>query len=64
MHTVECRYNAVQYSSILHRTEAEYQSDAESTKYTPYLVLTDELWGVFVNICEKIDRVITAPHCI
>ena len=30
-------------------TEAEYQSDAGSTKYTPYLALMGELWGVF---CE------------
>ena len=28
---------------------AEYQSDAGSTKCTPYLTLTGELWGVF---CE------------
>ena len=37
---------------------------AEPTKDTPYLALTDELWGVFVNILEKIDCVITAPHRI
>ena len=29
--------------------EAEYQSDAGTTKYTPYLALTGELWGV---LCE------------
>ena len=29
--------------------EAEYQSDAETTKDTTYLVLTGKLWGVF---CE------------
>ena len=34
-------------------TQAEYQSDAGSTKYTPYLALTGELWGVLM-----------APHCI
>ena len=28
-------------------TEAKYQSDAGSTKDTPYLTLTGELWGVF-----------------
>ena len=28
-------------------TQTEYQSDAESTKDTPYLALTGELWGVF-----------------
>ena len=29
--------------------EAEYQSDAGTTKDTPYLALMGELWGVF---CE------------
>ena len=28
-------------------TQAEYQSDAGSTKHTPYLTLTGEIWGVF-----------------
>ena len=28
-------------------TEAEYQSDAGSTNYTPYHTLTGELWSVF-----------------
>ena len=27
--------------------EAEYESDAGSTKDTPYLALMGELWGVF-----------------
>ena len=41
-------------------TEAEYQSDAESTKDTTY-----NPYGVsFVNIYEKIDQVITALYCI
>ena len=30
-------------------TEAEYQSNARSTKDTPYLALTGELWGI---VCE------------
>ena len=45
-------------------TRAEYQLDAESTKDTSYLALTGELWGSFENICDKIDRVIRAPHWI
>ena len=45
---------------IITGTEEEYQSDAKSTKDTPYLALTGKLWGVF---CEKIDHVIMAPHC-
>ena len=35
--TAECRYYATEYNRILHiiaGTEAKYQSDAESTKYT------------------------------
>ena len=34
---------------MITETESEYQSDAGSTKDTPYLVLTGELLGVF---CE------------
>ena len=30
-------------------TQADDQSDAGSTKYTPYFALTGELWGDF---CE------------
>ena len=41
----QCRYNAVQYN--ITGIEADYQSEAELTKNTPYLALTDELWGVF-----------------
>ena len=33
--------------------EAEYQSDAGTTKDTPYLDLTGELWGVF---CEYLSE--------
>ena len=38
-------------------TEAEYQSDDESTKDTPNLTLTGELWGVF---CEYLWEKFTA----
>ena len=41
---------------IIAETEAEYQSDAGSTKDTPKLALTGELWGSFVNIVENIDH--------
>ena len=47
---------------MITETEAEYKLDAGSTKAIPYFALTGELWGVFVNIYEKIDRIITAPH--
>ena len=67
--TVECRYNAVQYckniSWSITGTGAEYQSDAGSTKDTPYLALTGELWGVFCeNLWENWSRYNdTAPYC-
>ena len=44
--------------------KAEYKSECEPTKDTPYLTLTGELWGVFVRIFKKIDCVITVTHCI
>ena len=44
--------------------EAEYQSDTWFTNDTPYPAITGELWGIFGNICEKIDHVIMASHCI
>ena len=34
---------------MIAETQAEYQSDAGSTKDAPYLALTGEIWGVF---CE------------
>ena len=45
-------------------TWAEYQLDAGSTKDTPYLTLTGELWCVVFEILDKINRVITAHHSI
>ena len=30
---------------------------------TPYLALTSELCDVFCEYGEKVDRVITTPHC-
>ena len=44
--------------------EAEYQSGAGSENNTPHLALPGELGVYFVNICEKIDRFITASHCM
>ena len=45
-------------------TEMKHVSGAIFTQDTPYLALTGLLMGVFVNICEKTDSDITAPHCI
>ena len=49
---------------IIREIEADYQSEAELTNKHPYLALSVSYWVSFVNILEKIDRVITAPHCI
>ena len=50
--TTRSQWTKIYLSMITHiitETEAEYQSDAGSTKDTPCLALTGELWGVF---CE------------
>ena len=56
--TIECRYNGVQdiTSKIITETEAEYQSDAGHPN--------GRAMGCLFHICEKIDRVITALHCM
>ena len=66
--TVECRYNAVQYCKILHewlqelRQNINQMLDPQKTPHTSPLRASYRV--SFVNICEKIDRAITAPHCI
>ena len=62
---VECRYNAVLYkhdiAHIIAGTMVVYGSVAESIKDNLYPALTRYVMS-FVNIVEKIERVITAPH--
>ena len=43
-------------------TEAEYKSQFESTKDTPYLKLVDEPRVSIVSILENIDHIIMATH--
>ena len=43
--------------------EAEYQLDDQMLD-PQKTSLTGELWEVFFYTLYKIDRVITAPHCI
>ena len=43
---------------------AEYKSDFELTKGSPYLVLKCELWGYIVRILEQKYGIIMALHCI
>ena len=45
-------------------TATECKSEFELTTDTPYLTLTGQLWGVYVEYFEEIDHVITALHCI
>ena len=63
---IECRYNAVQGNKILHTSLQALRQNINQTSPTkdiPYLALTGELWISFVNIFDKTDRAITAPHC-
>ena len=46
------RSNVTKYCIHHYSDGAEYKSEIESTKDTPYLALTGELWCVF---CEKFE---------
>ena len=46
-YTVKCRYNAVQFITILYTALQECVSDFRITKDTPYHSLMGDLWGVF-----------------
>ena len=65
---VESRYVAVRYSTILHAcnstlTTAEYRSDFELTKCTPYLALTGQLWRVYREYCQQYDWQLSRVKC-
>ena len=60
----------IQLSAVIKRSNIarHYINDCKNwcwihKKNTPYLALTGSYGISSVNICEKIDRVITAPHC-
>ena len=67
-HTVECRYNAEQHNTILHTSLQELSQNINqrlNPQKTPHSSPWRVSYGVsFVNILEKIDSFITAPHCI
>ena len=44
-------------------TPPEYQSDDGYIKDILYLAISDEPWVSLMNICQKINRAITVPHC-
>ena len=66
--TVEARYIAVQYKTMLHigrAGEGKFIRDIfELIIDTPYLVLTGELWCVYYEYFNKRDRDISSLHCI
>ena len=66
--TVRCHYKTVQFITILHiallKTVADSVSDFRITTDTSYLASRASYGVSFVKILEKINRVITAPHCI
>ena len=66
--TVKCRYNAVQFIPILHtvlRKQRQKVNQILESQQTSHISPSRASYGVsFVKILKKIDRVITAPHCI
>ena len=67
-YTVECRYNAVQFittSSSESQWQHQNENQTSESQQTPHTSPSRASYGVpIVMICDKIDRVITAPHCI
>ena len=67
-YTVKCRYNAVQFIPILHtvlRKQRQKVNKILESQQTSHISPSRASYGVsFVKIMNKIDCVITAPHCI
>ena len=67
-YTIECRYNAVQYSMVLHTPLQEVRQNINqrlNPQKTPHTSPWRASYGVsFVNILKKVCGVMTAPHCI
>ena len=68
LRTVECRYNAVKFVTILHSAlQWQWQNVSQTldSQNTPHTSPSRASYGVsFVSILEKIDRVLMAPYCI
>ena len=65
VYTVECRYNAVQFITILLLALRWRQQNLNQTSNSQQTLPLRASYGESsVRICEKIDRVITAPRCI
>ena len=67
IYRVECRYNAVRYSTILHSTLQRLKSNINrnlNPQKTPHISPWRASYGVsLIRIVNKIGRVITVPHC-
>ena len=67
-YTVECRYNAVQHNMLFHTSLhwlARNANQTSNSQKTLHISPSRASCGVsLVRIWEKIDRVITALHCI
>ena len=68
LHTVECRYNAVQFITLLTTALRRQQQNLNQTSNSQQTPHTSPSWASYgasiVRILKKIDRVIMAPHCI
>ena len=66
--TVECRYNAIQCYKIFHTALRGLKHDTNQGSKSHIIPHISPQWASFgvtcVRIKMKIDRVITAPHCI
>ena len=64
---VECRYNAAQYCKVLHKWFQELTQNINQMLDTQKISHTSPLRGSYgvssLNICEEIDRIITALNC-
>ena len=67
-YTVKCRYDVLQYNMVLHTSLQEVRQNINerlNPQKTPHTSPGRTSYVLsFVNILEKIDRLITAPHYI
>ena len=68
LNAVECRHNVVQFITILHtalRWQQENVNQTSNSQQTPHTSPSWASYGVSImRKLKKIDRVITAPHCV
>ena len=64
MNTAECRHKGAQYSKTLPQLLRELGQDVNQRLDPQKHSIPNPNGRAFVNICEKIDHLLTAPHCI